>query len=152
MIGSSHGQAEIKRIVAGATGSLLLGMVGIMTMAGSALAQDSRALTIRADSQEANANTGVVTAQGNVTISYPAEQVTARSQRLTYYTREQRIVLEGGVSISQEQNQLQAETVTYWVEQGTISAEPAAGQQVETIYVFPDPPSAAPETPEQPVP
>ncbi|MGF1574793.1 MAG: LptA/OstA family protein [Cyanophyceae cyanobacterium] len=152
MTGSSVGQRGAQGVLTRVTGSLLVGMVGMMAMAGASVAQDSRALTIRADSQEANANTGVVTAQGNVTISYPAEQVTARSQRLTYYTREQRIVLEGGVSISQEQNQLQAETVTYLVEQGTISAEPAAGQQVETIYVFPDPPSADPETPEQPGP
>ncbi|NJL97965.1 MAG: hypothetical protein HC818_03715 [Synechococcaceae cyanobacterium RM1_1_27] len=137
-VGSRVGQSRAQGFVGRVTGSLLVGMAGILAISGSSLAQDSRALSIRADSQEANANTGVVTAVGNVTVSYPAEQVTARSQRLTYYTREQRIVLEGGVSISQEQNQLQAETVTYLVEQGTISAEPAAGQQVETIYVFPD--------------
>lgn len=141
------------RLTASSVSSSVLGSLWIVGLGlttgwtGSALAQDNRALTIRADSQEANANTGVVTAQGNVSIGYPAEGVTARSQKLTYYTQEQRIVLEGEVSITQQQNQLQAERVTYLVEQGTIQAEPAPGQQVETIYIFPDPagPSETPE-------
>lgn len=132
--------SRIDRVFQDKKVALIMGSLGLALMVGAipARSQGSRALTIRADIQEANANTGVVTARGNVTINYPAEQVSARSQMLTYFTREQRIILEGGVSISQQQNQLQAERVTYLVEEGTIQAEPASGQQVETIYIFPD--------------
>jgi lipopolysaccharide export system protein LptA len=103
-----------------------------------------RALTITADLQEANANTGIIVASGNVLITYPAEEVVARSQKATYFTKEQRIVLEGGVNITQKQNQLQADKVTYMVQDGTIQAIPVAGQQVETIYLLPEPASPAP--------
>lgn len=101
-------------------------------------APSGRALTILADTQEANANTGVITATGNVSIQFPAEGVVAQSQKATYYTQEQRIVLEGGVVITQKQNQLQAEQVTYLVSEGKIEAMPGSGQQVESVYVFPD--------------
>ncbi len=103
-------------------------------------AQESpeRALRIRADSQEANATTGVIVARGNVGITYPAENVQAQAQLATYFTREQRIVLEGQVLITQDQNQLRAEKVTYLVETGEIQAEPQGGDQVESVYVFPE--------------
>ncbi|MDX2271255.1 MAG: LptA/OstA family protein [Cyanobacteriota bacterium] len=103
------------------------------------VAQPSRAISITADSQEANANTGVIIAVGNVSISYPAEQVTAKAQKAIYYTQEQRIELEGQVVITQKQNRLQAEKITYQVREGTIQALPSAGQQVETLYILPDP-------------
>lgn len=121
-------------ITAWVVGSFLL-------LGGYGWAQESpeRALRIRADSQEANATTGVIVARGNVGITYPAENVQAQAQLATYYTREQRIVLEGQVQISQDQNQLRAEKVTYLVETGEIQAEPQGGDQVESVYVFPEP-------------
>ncbi|NJK63542.1 MAG: hypothetical protein HC921_13415 [Synechococcaceae cyanobacterium SM2_3_1] len=111
-----------------------------LLLGGYGWAQESpeRALRIRADSQEANATTGVIIARGNVGITYPAENVQAQAQLATYYTREQRIVLEGQVQISQDQNQLRAEKVTYLVESGEIQAEPQGGDQVESVYVFPE--------------
>ncbi|MEL7083911.1 MAG: LptA/OstA family protein [Cyanobacteria bacterium J06597_1] len=102
-----------------------------------AMAQSERALTVVADSQSANTNTGVIVAEGNVTIRYPAEQVVGQSQKATYYTREQRIVMEGSVDVVQGDNRLQAETVTYLLERNTIEALPTAGGQVESVYVFP---------------
>ncbi|MGQ9838636.1 MAG: LptA/OstA family protein [Cyanobacteriota bacterium] len=101
--------------------------------------QNPRAISISADAQEANANTGVFTAIGNVTLSFPAERLTARAQRAVYYSQEQRIELEGQVTITQGDNQLQAEKVIYRIDQGTIQAVPVAGQQVESIYVLPEP-------------
>lgn len=101
-----------------------------------ALAQD-RALTILADIQSADANAGIIQADGNVIIRYPAESIEATAQQATYYTNEQRIVLQGGVTITQNQNTVQAETVTYLVLTGTIEAAPASGQQVESVYFFP---------------
>ncbi|MEN9229894.1 MAG: LptA/OstA family protein [Thermostichus sp. DG02_5_bins_236] len=119
-------------------GSLLA--VGLLFGVGiPAWGQSPRAISINADSQEANANTGVFTAIGNVTLNFPAERLSARAQRAVYYSQEQRIELEGQVTISQGDNQLQAEKVIYRIDQGTIQAVPVAGQQVESIYVLPEP-------------
>ena len=111
----------------------------VLAIAGSqlAIAQPERALTVVADSQSANTNTGVIVAEGNVTIRYPAEQVVGQSQKATYYTREQRIVMEGNVDVVQGDNRLQAETVTYLLEKNTLEALPNDGGQVESVYVFP---------------
>jgi lipopolysaccharide export system protein LptA len=47
-----------------------------LLMLQTAIAQSQRrALTLRADTQQANAKTGVVTASGNVQLSYPARQI-----------------------------------------------------------------------------
>ncbi|MEO0853277.1 MAG: OstA family protein, partial [Cyanobacteria bacterium J06648_11] len=63
--------------------SVLWGWIGL-----HAIAQSERALTITSDVQSANSITGVIVAEGNVTLKYPAEQLEARSQRATYYTQE----------------------------------------------------------------
>lgn len=110
------------------------------------LAQSERAITITADSQEANSITGVITAEGNVTIRYAAQQVVANAQKAIYYTQEQRIELEGNVEITQDQNRLQAEQVVYRVDQGTIQAIPTQGQQVESVYILPAAASPAPDS------
>lgn len=102
-----------------------------------AIAQSERALTITSDLQSANSITGIIVAEGNVTLKYPVEQLEARSQRATYYTKEQRIVLEGDVDIMQQQNRLRAAAITYLLTEGTIEALPAQGGQVESVYVFP---------------
>lgn len=116
-----------------------LGIICLVTLVGwdPGKAQNERALIIKADSQEANSNTGIITAKGNVSITYPVEDVTARSQKATYYVQEQRILLEGSVTITQRENKLQAEKVTYLLTDGTIQADPAGGQQVESVYILP---------------
>jgi lipopolysaccharide export system protein LptA len=114
----------------------------------SALAQapgaaaPGQALTLRADVQEANAITGVITARGNVQINYPARQIQATSVQAQYYSREKRIVLQGDVYVLQGSNSLRGETVTYLIEEGRFVAMPNSGQQVESIYLVPDTPPA----------
>lgn len=105
----------------------------------------SQALTLRADVQEANAVTGVITARGNVQINYPARQIQATSVQAQYYSRERRIVLTGNVYVLQNGNSLQGEVITYLIDEGRFVALPDSGQQVESIYIVQDP--AASPTP-----
>ncbi|MBD2186960.1 LptA/OstA family protein [Pseudanabaena mucicola] len=96
-------------------------------------------LTIRADVQEANSITGVVTATGNVRMTYPARQIDAVAAQAQYFSKEQKVVLTGDVTVTQEGvNSIKAETITYLVTEGKFVASPANNQQVETIYVVPD--------------
>jgi Uncharacterized protein conserved in bacteria len=105
-----------------------------------AIAQPANtALTIRADVQEANANTGVVTARGNVRIDYPARQIVATAAQAQYFANEQKIVLSGNVVVTQQGvNSIRAETITYLVNEGQFIAVPPKEQQVESVYVVPD--------------
>ncbi|MBD2150342.1 OstA family protein [Pseudanabaena sp. FACHB-1277] len=96
-------------------------------------------LTIRADVQEANSLTGVVTATGNVKMTYPARQIDAVAEQAQYFSKEQRVVLTGNVVVTQEGvNSIKAQTITYLVSEGRFVAAPQTNQQVETIYVVPD--------------
>lgn len=106
-------------------------------------------LTLRADVQEANAVTGVITARGNVQINYPARQIQATSIQAQYYSRERRIVLSGDVYVLQEGNSLRGEVVTYLIDEGRFVAMPDSGEQVESIYLVDDPnvPVNAPAAP-----
>ena len=113
---------------------------------------DNRALNIRADVQEANSQTGVLTARGNVQINYPARQIQATSAQAQYFTRERRIILSGNVYILQQGNSIRGETVTYLIDQGRFIAQPQANKQVESVYIVTSPnpstqPSTAPATP-----
>ncbi len=119
-----------------AGGIVAAGLWGVDLAPACAQSQE-RALTVIADSQSANTNTGVIVAEGNVTIRYPAEQVVGISNKATYFTQEPRIVMEGDVDVTQGGNRLQGETVTYFLEENTIEALPTAGGQVESVYIFP---------------
>jgi len=126
-----------------AIAKLLLVAIPILAIGTSSLpstqAQTNTALTIRADIQEANSNTGVVTATGNVKMSYPARQIDAIAEQAQYFSKEQRVVLTGNVIVTQEGvNSIKAQTVTYLVTEGKFVASPPPNQQVETIYVVPD--------------
>ena len=99
--------------------------------------EDGGIITLRSDVQEANAQTGVITARGNVQIDYPARQIYATSAQAEYFSNEQRIVLSGDVVILQEGNRLVAETVTYLVEEGRFIALPDPDDQVEATYIVP---------------
>ncbi len=96
------------------------------------------ALTIRADIQEANSKTGVVTARGNVRMKYPARQIKATSAQARYFSKERRIVLSGNVIVTQEGNSIKAETITYLIDEGKFEALPPDRQQVESVYIVPD--------------
>ncbi|MBE9067958.1 hypothetical protein IQ260_14990 [Leptolyngbya cf. ectocarpi LEGE 11479] len=116
-------------------------------------AQSGGSIKLRADVQEADSNTGIITARGNVRIDYPEEAMYATSAQAQYYSRERRIILTGNVFVQQEANTLEAEVVTYLIDEGRFVATPSANNQVESIYVLPEPteePAAAPQ-PEAPV-
>ena len=115
-------------------------------------AQTGGALQLKASRVEANSNTGVVTAIGNVRIDYPSRQIYATSAQAQYYSREQRIVLSGNVDVIQEGNTLQAETVTYLIAEGRFVATPGAGSQVEAVYILPEDPNPSPQIEAQPAP
>lgn len=103
-----------------------------------AVAQSSGAIQLKASRVEANSTTGVVTAVGSVRIDYPSRQIFATAAQAQYYSQEQRIVLSGNVDVIQEGNTLQAETVTYLIEEGRFVATPGADSQVEAVYLLPD--------------
>ncbi|MBF2051056.1 MAG: LptA/OstA family protein [Leptolyngbya sp. IPPAS B-1204] len=136
---------HLRRIGAVGSVSALVGLVASSTAPPSAIAQvttPGQALTLRADVQEANAITGVITARGNVQINYPARQIQATSVQAQYYSREKRIVLQGDVYVLQAGNSLRGETVTYLIDEGRFVALPDSGQQVESIYLVQDAPPA----------
>ncbi|MFP4102356.1 MAG: LptA/OstA family protein [Coleofasciculus sp.] len=126
----------------------LMGAIALPTPLKEAQAQtsDGRAITVRADVQEANSQTGVVTARGNVQIDYPARQIQATAAQAQYFSRERRIVLRGNVYVLQQGNSLRGETITYLIDEGRFVALPKTEQQVESIYIVSDP-----EAPTQPV-
>jgi lipopolysaccharide export system protein LptA len=115
--------------------AIALSLVGF----GDAMAQvQRRALTLRADIQQANAKTGVVTANGNVQLSYPARKIQATANAAQYYSRERRIVLSGNVYVLQDGNSLKADTITYLVDEGRFVAMPLDRRQVEATLLIPD--------------
>ncbi|MBD0269567.1 MAG: hypothetical protein ICV77_14890 [Cyanobacteria bacterium Co-bin8] len=115
-----------------------------------AQAQTGGAITLRADVQEANAATGVISARGNVKVEYPAQDIYATSAQAQYFSNERRLVLSGDVVVLQEGNRLRAETVTYLIDEDRFVALPQPNQQVETIYVLPEPSPAAASQPAAP--
>jgi len=109
---------------------------------------DGRALVVRSDIQEANSQTGVVTARGNVQIDYPSRQIRATAAQAQYFSNERRIILSGNVYVLQNGNSLRGETITYLIDEGRFLAIPRTDRQVESIYLVNDP--AAPTTPVAP--
>ena len=112
----------------------------------------STPLTLRANSTEANAKTGVVVAKGNVQINYPARQIQATSAQAIYYSNERRIVLTGDVYVLQQGNSLRGETITYLVDEGRFVALPQPNKQVEAIYLIEAPNSPTTPAPANPAP
>jgi len=106
----------------------------------------SNAITLRSDIQEANAKTGVVTARGNVQIIYPAREIRATAAQAQYFSRERRIVLTGNVSVIQSGNSLQAEIVTYLIDEGRFIAQPLENSQVLSTYIVPEADATADST------
>lgn len=83
-----------------------------------------RAMTVRSDIQEADAQTGIVTARNNVQINYPARSIRATAAQAQYFSRERRIILSGNVFVLQEGNTIRGETVTYLIDEGRFIALP----------------------------
>ena len=92
-------------------------------------------VTVESDLQQADNVTGVVTATGNVKISYPPKQVQAWARQAQYFTKEERIVLTGDFDVIQDGgNRLKAERITYLVLEDRMIADPAPGDQVLSNY------------------
>jgi lipopolysaccharide export system protein LptA len=100
--------------------------------------REKQALTVRSDIQEANSETGVITARGNVYINYPARDIQATAAQAQYFSKEKRLVLNGNVYVLQEGNTMRAETMTYLIDEGRFIATPENQQQVESIYLVED--------------
>jgi lipopolysaccharide export system protein LptA len=117
---------------------LVLGVCWLSSMSLGNAQNQRQALTLRADIQQANAKTGVVTASGNVQMNYPARQIQATSAQAQYYSRERRIILSGNVYVLQEGNSLRAETVTYLIDEGRFVAVNDPQSQVESVILVED--------------
>jgi len=94
-------------------------------------------LTVRADRQEADARTGIVTARGNVQIDYPARAITGTADQVQYFSNERRLVMTGNVFVLQDGNSIRGEVVVYLIDEGKFMAEPLPNRQVESVYLVP---------------
>lgn len=115
---------------------------GLLLLAGlsspASLAQPTQSnspLTVRSDIQEANSQTGVVTARGNVQVYYPARKLQATAAQAQYFSKERRLVMTGNVYALQEGNSIRAESMTYLIDEGRFIATPQNTKQVESIYL-----------------
>ena len=123
--------------VVGISVAVLATIAHWMTVGVHAQTNNGGSITLRSDIQEANAVTGVITARGNVQIDYPEQQIYATSSQAQFFNQERRIILSGNVVVLQEGNRLEAETVTYLIDEGRFVALPQPNEQVQTTYILP---------------
>jgi lipopolysaccharide export system protein LptA len=94
-------------------------------------AQGDSLVTIESDSQQADNQTGIVTATGNVKITYPAKGMVATSRQAQYFSKEGRLVLTGDVDVIDGEGQrIRAERLVYQLDQERLTAQPSQGKQV----------------------
>ena len=108
-------------------------LVRAMEAAGSAASpsQSDSLVTIESDVQKADNQTGIVTASGNVRITYPDRGMVATSKQAQYYSKEGRLILSGDVDvIDSDGQQIRAERLVYQLDQERLLAQPAKGKQV----------------------
>lgn len=111
---------------------------------------EESSITIRSDIQEANSETGVFTARGNVQINFPARQIQATAAQAQYFSQERRLVMSGNVYVLQEGNSMRAETMTYLIDEGRFIAVPETDRQVESTYIVSEPDELAEPAPSLP--
>jgi lipopolysaccharide export system protein LptA len=96
-----------------------------------AAAAETGQVSIESDVQRADNLTGVITASGNVRISYPDQRLVATARQAQYFSREGRVVLSGDVDVVQADGpSIRAERITYLVDQQRLVADPPQGSQV----------------------
>jgi lipopolysaccharide export system protein LptA len=100
--------------------------------------QGGKGLTILANIQEANTKTELVTARGNVRLSYPDRKLQARANTAQYNIKGKQIVLSGNVLVVQNGSSLQGDTITYLIDERRFVAKQKPGIPVQSIYVIPD--------------
>ncbi|ACK66152.1 OstA family protein [Rippkaea orientalis PCC 8801] len=137
----------------------VIALKGILPIAQAQTPPSNSPLTVRSDIQEANSETGVVTARGNVQVFYPSRDIQGTAAQAQYFSRERRLVMTGDVFVLQEGNTMRAEIMTYLIDEGRFIATPESAKQVESIYLVtetedtsPQPASVAPAPPLSPVP
>lgn len=88
-------------------------------------------VTIESDLQQADNQTGIVTATGNVKITYPDKGMVATSRQAQYFSKEGRLVLTGDVDVVDADGQrIRAERLVYQLDQERLTAQPSDGKQV----------------------
>ncbi len=114
---------------------------GIIINPTIALTQNNnrQSLTVKSDVQEANSETGIITARGNVFVNYPARNIQATAAQAQYFSQERRLVLNGNVQLIQDGNTIRAETMTYLIDEGRFIATPQNQRQVESVYLIEEP-------------
>ncbi len=153
-----HYQSEASALTVGLLRSLALGLA--MALGGQAHAQSlvqvqavtpvTGTVSIESDVQRADNLTGIVTASGNVRIVYPDRRVVATARQAQYFSREGRVVLSGDVDVIQTEGpSIQADRITYLVEEERLVALPAEGGQVLSRFPIAalSTPSVDPNTP-----
>ena len=108
-------------------------LVRAMEAAGSAASpsQGDSLVTIESDVQKADNQTGIVTASGNVRITYPDRGMVATSKQAQYYSKEGQLILSGDVDVIDSDGQrIRAERLVYQLDQERLLAQPAKGKQV----------------------
>ena len=100
--------------------------------------QGGKGLTIFSNTQEANTKTELITARGNVRLSYPDKKLQARANTAQYNIKGKQIVLSGNVLVVQNGSSLQGDTITYLIDRGQFIAKQKPGVPVQSIYVIPD--------------
>lgn len=104
---------------------------GPIQSAAPSLPQASSLVTIESDVQQADNQTGIVTATGNVRITYPDKGMVATSKQAQYFSKEGRLVLTGDVDVIDSDGQrIKAERLVYQLDQERLLAQPANGKQV----------------------
>lgn len=97
----------------------------------TAAGADAGMVTIESDSQQADNRTGVITATGNVRITYPDGRTVATARQAQYYSKEGRLILSGDVDVVDADGQrIRAERLVYRLDSERLVAEPAQGRQV----------------------
>jgi lipopolysaccharide export system protein LptA len=100
--------------------------------------QGGKGLIIQSNTQEANTKAEIVTARGNVRLSYPEKKLQARANLATYNIKDKQIVLSGNVLVVNNGSSLQGDTITYLIEEGRFVAKQKPGMPVQSIYVVPE--------------
>lgn len=103
----------------------------LLAQAPAAAPSSGGLVTIESDTQEADNQTGIVTAKGNVRITYPDKGMVATSRQAQYFTKEARLVLSGDVDVIDADGQrIRAEHLVYFLDQERLTAQPSQGKQV----------------------
>jgi len=105
-------------------------------------------VTIESDRQQADNRTGILTATGNVRITYPDRRMVATSRQAQYFSREGVLVLTGDVDVIDADGQrLRGERVVYRVDSERLQADPGSGRQVVSKLRLQSPSGQAPKPP-----